>query len=124
MIVLQQQAKEARTRIGQADLDVATHEAGFSLVQSLLQTLGRAKLDIAETFGFAVDLVLHNAHSGDGALGKEIFNIDRGDIVVEIAEMSSVRRLGREWDLFAVVSWSFWWLLVSVVWMNFARLVP
>jgi hypothetical protein len=115
MIVLRQQAKETRTRIGQADLDVTTHEAGLSFVQSLLQTLGRAKLDIAETFRFAVDLVLHNAHSGDGALGKELFNINRGDIVVEIAEMGSVRRLSREWNLLAVVPWSFWWVLVSAL---------
>lgn len=59
----------AHTGISQADLDVAAHEAGLSLVKSLLQTLWRTKLDITETFRFAVNLVLHDAHSSHGAFG-------------------------------------------------------
>lgn len=96
----------ARTRIGQADLDVSSHEAGLRFIKSLLKTLWRTKLNVAKTLGLAVDFVLHDAHSSNGALGKEIFNIDRGDIVVKVTEMGSVWRLGWEWDFLAVVSWA------------------
>lgn len=95
---------QTRTWVSQANLDVTAHEAGLGLVQGLLQALRRTELDVAESFRLAVNLILHDPHGSDRALGQKIFNVNRCDVVVEVAKVGSVRWLGREWDLLAIVS--------------------
>lgn len=95
-----------RTWISDTDLDVSAHEWCLRLVQSCAQTFWGSELDVAEALWLAVDLVFHDSDGGDLAISEKLFDIWRGDIVVEVAEMGSIRRLGREWDSLALEPWA------------------
>lgn len=95
------QRDRIRTGLGDADAHVAALELGAGQVESLLQAVERAKLDVAEALGLAVELVLDDAHVGDLAVGEEVVDIALGGVEGEVAEMGCVRGLGGERELLA-----------------------
>ena len=90
-----------RTRLGNADPDISALEGRARQVESLLQAIKRAKLNITETLGLAVQLVLDNAHVSNLALGEEVLDIALGGVEGEVAQVGSVRGLRGERELLA-----------------------
>lgn len=86
--------RDQHTWISNTDLDISAHKLGLSLVQRLLQAFRSSELDVAEALWLAVYFVLHYANGGNLAISQEFFNICRRDIVIEVAEMGSIRWLG------------------------------
>ena len=79
-----------RTWFGDADADIAALELAAVQLERLLQPVERGVLDVAEALGLAVELVLDDSHVCDGAVAKELFNIERGNIEGQVPEMCSV----------------------------------
>jgi hypothetical protein len=81
------------TGLSNADADVSALELGAGKVESLLQAIEGAELDVAETLGLAVELVLDDADVGDLAAGKEVGDVALGRVEGEVAQVGSVRGL-------------------------------
>ena len=93
--------KGIHTGLRDADADVAALELGAGEVEGLLQTVERAELNVAESLGLAVQLVLDNAHIGNLAVSEEVVDITLGGVEGEVAQVSCVWGLGREGELLA-----------------------
>lgn len=81
------------TWVGNADADVSALELSLAESKSLLQAVDGTELDIAETLGSAVHLVLNDANAGNLASVEEIADIGLGDFERKVAKVGSVRGL-------------------------------
>ncbi|KAH0445592.1 hypothetical protein KCU90_g114, partial [Aureobasidium melanogenum] len=75
------------TWVGNADADVSALELSLAESKSLLQAVDGTELDIAETLGSAVHLVLNNANAGNLASVEEIADIGLGDFERKVAKV-------------------------------------
>lgn len=98
---VERRSKGRRTRLGDANADVAALELGTREVEGLLQAFDGAKLDVAEALGLAVKLVLDNAHVGDLAAAEEVVDVTLGGVEGQVAQMGSVWRLVGKGELLA-----------------------
>jgi hypothetical protein len=72
-------------------------------LKCLFQAIKSAKLDIAEAFRLHLQLVLDNAYAGDFAASEEVAYVALGGIEGEVAQMGSIRGLGRQRKLLALL---------------------
>lgn len=89
------------TRLRNADSDVSALELAAGEGEGLLQAVYRAELDVSESLGLAVELVLDDAHVGDLAVGEEVVDITLGGVEGEVAQVGCVRGLRGEGQLLA-----------------------
>jgi hypothetical protein len=80
-----------RTRICNADFDIAAIEWSSVQFQSSLKSIEGAELDITEAFRAVVNLVLDNTDASHLASVEEVFDIYRAGIEWQIAKMSCIR---------------------------------
>jgi len=77
------------TRLSDRDLNVAAHEVGLGLGKSDFQAVEGSELDVTEALGLAVQLVLDDADAGGVAVAQKVFDVRLGDVVGEVAQVSS-----------------------------------
>jgi hypothetical protein len=83
-------ARTVLTWFSDTDTDVPALELCAGQVECLLQTIDGAKLDVAETLGLTIHLVLDNAHIGNLAVGEEVVYVTLGGVEGQVTQMSSV----------------------------------
>jgi hypothetical protein len=89
------------TRLRNADSDVSALELAAGEGEGLLQAVNRAELDVSESLGLAVELVLDDAHVGDLAVAEEVVDITLSGVEGEVAQVGCVRGLRGEGQLLA-----------------------
>ncbi len=94
-----QDIRYIHTGLGDADPDISALERRAGQVESLLQAIERAELNIAESLGLAIQLVLNDAHVGDLASAEEVVDVTLGSIEGEVAQVGSVWGLVGEREL-------------------------
>ena len=87
------------TRLCNANTDTTSLKSRARESKRFLETLDGGKLDVAETFRAAIQLIFDNADVGYFAIGKQLGDVAGSGIEGKVADMSGKGRLGGKREL-------------------------
>lgn len=88
-----------RTRLSNADSDVAALHGGSLECKRLFQAFDGSKLDIAESLWLLSELVLDDTDTGNLAVSEKLMDVILVGVEGEIADVSGIRGLSGEGQL-------------------------